>query len=217
MRLPQKPPSWDKIIDEVDGKTFQLIASSEVQEFVRSMNEKYLPWDHVRMQEMPPGLTQEVAWVAVQLSRSPQRQQLPITFGKNQKLHYWLPPHHHELVSSIDKRAGGYVATRHSHAIPDDDERYLVNSLMEEAIASSQLEGASTTREIAKEMLRVDRRPKDKAEQMILNNYNAILEIRDLKTEKLTSEMLCHLHEILTAKPLVIPKPLVGIGYRASK
>jgi len=33
-------------------------------------------------------------------------------------------------------------------------------------------------------MLRVDRRPKDKAEQMILNNYNAILEIRDLKTEK---------------------------------
>ena len=33
-------------------------------------------------------------------------------------------------------------------------QRFLVNSLMEEAIRSSQLEGATTSRRVAKEMLR---------------------------------------------------------------
>src|SRR5581483_4984285 len=87
----------------------------------------------------------------------------------------------------------------------DDNDRYLFNSLMEEAIASSQLEGASTTREVAKEMLRTNRRPRNTAEQMILNNYKTILEIRDLKKEQLTPAMLRHLHEMLTKKTLEKP------------
>ncbi len=77
---------------------------------------------------------------------------------------------------------------------------------MEEAIASSQLEGACTTRKIAKQMLRSNRKPRDKAELMILNNYKAILEIRDLKSEKLTPRLLCHLQEILTEGTLDNPQ-----------
>ena len=38
-------------------------------------------------------------------------------------------------------------------------QRFLVNSLMEEAIRSSQLEGATTSRRVAKEMLRSGREP----------------------------------------------------------
>ena len=33
---------------------------------------------------------------------------------------------------------------------------------------------------------------------MILNNYRAILEVRDIKKEKLTPALLCHLQKILT-------------------
>ncbi len=40
-----------------------------------------------------------------------------------------------------------------------DEDTYLVQSLTEEAITSSQLEGASTTRKVAKEMLRTKRNP----------------------------------------------------------
>ena len=68
----------------------------------------------------------------------------------------------------------------------DDKDRYLINALMEEAIASSQLEGAVTTRRVAKRMLREGRKPRSKAERMILNNYNAILKIRDCQYDKLT-------------------------------
>ena len=41
----------------------------------------------------------------------------------------------------------------------DTRDRYMLNSLIEEAITSSQLEGAATTREVAKEMIRTKRKP----------------------------------------------------------
>lgn len=45
---------------------------------------------------------------------------------------------------------------------------------MEEAIASSQIEGAVITRNETKEMLRKNKNPRNKSEQMILNNYLSI-------------------------------------------
>jgi len=69
---------------------------------------------------------------------------------------------------------------------------------MEEAIASSQIEGAATTRKVAKEMLRTGRRPRDISETMILNNYRAIMRIGELRDEPLTPEAVLELHRILT-------------------
>src|SRR5580658_9702561 len=77
-------------------------------------------------------------------------------------------------------------------------ERYLVNSLMEEAIRSSQLEGATTTRRIAKELLRTGRAPKDRSERMILNNYRALQYMRDEMPAQLTPEAIIELQRILT-------------------
>ena len=73
---------------------------------------------------------------------------------------------------------------------------------MEEAIASSQLEGAVTTRQVAKRMLREGRKPQSKAERMILNNYNAILKIRECQKDSLTPELLIELQTILTTGTL---------------
>ena len=64
--------------------------------------------------------------------------------------------------------------------------RFLSSSIMEEANASSQIEGASTTRKVAKDMLRRNRSPRNKAEQMIHNNYAAIQYITENKEGPLT-------------------------------
>jgi Fic family protein len=79
---------------------------------------------------------------------------------------------------------------------------HLISSLIEESINSSQLEGASTTRDVAKAMLRQKREPKDHSEQMIFNNYHAMQFIREYKNEKLTPAIICELHRILTEKTL---------------
>jgi Fic family protein len=76
---------------------------------------------------------------------------------------------------------------------------------MEEAIASSQLEGASTTRRVAKEMLRTGRGPRDISERMILNNYRAIMRVGTLRDEPLTPERVLELHRIVTDGTLEDP------------
>ena len=80
---------------------------------------------------------------------------------------------------------------------PEEKEKYLVNSIMEEAIASSQLEGASTTRKVAKEMLKYGRKPKDKSEQMIMNNYITAKMIKESKVEKLTPDFILKIHKTI--------------------
>jgi len=76
---------------------------------------------------------------------------------------------------------------------------------MEEAIASSQIEGAATTRRVAKEMLRTKRPPADKSERMILNNYRAIERLRVLKESPITLEILNELHAILAEEAIDEP------------
>jgi Fic family protein len=69
---------------------------------------------------------------------------------------------------------------------------------MEEAIASSQLEGAITTRDVAKEMLQSGRKPKNISEKMIVNNYLTIKKIVENKNEKLTPQFILDIHKSIT-------------------
>ncbi len=71
---------------------------------------------------------------------------------------------------------------------------------MEEAINSAQLEGASTTRRVAKKMFQEVRTPKTEDEQMILNNYRLMVETKLLKDVPLSIDMILHFHKIATDK-----------------
>jgi hypothetical protein len=70
------------------------------------------------------------------------------------------------MTEDISRRASGAIAVPEPVANPATRDRYIVNSLIEEAIRSSQLEGASTSRKVAKDMIRSGRRPKDRSERM---------------------------------------------------
>lgn len=94
-------------------------------------------------------------------------------------------------------------------------DRYVVQSLMEEAITSSQIEGASTTRKAAKEMLRSGRPPRSKDEQMILNNFRAMEWVRARLDQPLSRGFLLELHEILAEKTM--PAEDVGRFRRADE
>jgi Fic family protein len=85
-------------------------------------------------------------------------------------------------------------------------DRYLVNSLIEEAITSSQLEGAATTHKVAKEMLRQGRKPRNHGEQMIYNNYAAMRFIRSHMNLPLTPDVILQLQSIMTDLTLEDPK-----------
>jgi len=57
------------------------------------------------------------------------------------------------LLHEIDIHGGGELKTSGQAANPGTRDAYLINSLIEESITSSQLEGAVTTRKVAKEAM----------------------------------------------------------------
>lgn len=104
----------------------------------------------------------------------------------------------HRYLHFIDREAAGSIHGLEREADNRSQERFLIRSLIEEAMTSSQLEGASTTREVAKELLRSGRAPRDRSEQMIYNNYLAMQELRQWRDRPLTPEGVFEMHRLLT-------------------
>jgi Fic family protein len=106
-----------------------------------------------------------------------------------------------QLLHELDMDLGENLQA--GSLIPAEEKTfYLVSSLMEEAIASSQLEGAATTRKVAKEMLESQRKPVNLSEQMIANNYAVMQWIVQNKDKKITPASILTIHRLITGKTM---------------
>lgn len=159
----------------------------------------YLHWDKLRHLEPPGGISHKEWWLALKLERLSLLRPIPLFDLTGMPFVYGVPDLVARRLHYVDQRCSGEVAMPE---VVTADERarrhYLVNSLMEEAIRSSQLEGATTTRKVAKEMLRSGREPTDRSERMIVNNYLALQYMRDQMGETLTPGAVMELQRILT-------------------
>lgn len=169
-------------------------------------DDRYLHWDKLRHLRPPEGLSSQEWWLRIKLARRDQRRELPLTDAGGSAFAYALPDEILRRLHAIDQRCGGEVAMDAVVTGSEQAKRtYLVNSVMEEAIRSSQLEGAATSRKVAKDMLRSGRPPKNRSERMIRNNYAALLFARDRMGDTLTPEDVFALHRILTEGTLDSP------------
>ncbi|MBN1556160.1 MAG: Fic family protein [Phycisphaerae bacterium] len=197
MKIPQAPPDMEVLFK----KAFLSKRTDSVFEITRRMKNdgQYRHWDKIRHLKPPKPLTHEEWWLAMKLARMGLLSPLPELDTKGIPFQYGLPAPIPERLHYIDQNAGGTISMLEDSALtPDTRDRYLVRSLVEEAITSSQLEGAATTRAVAKEMIRSKRPPRDNSERMILNNYHAMQQIRSLKDKELTPDIVFYLHTVLT-------------------
>ncbi len=142
----------------------------------------------------------------IKLKRQPLQRPIPLTDPEGENFVYAVPDLVARRLHHVDQRCAGEAAMSEVvTANAQARQRYLVNSLMEEAIRSSQLEGATTTRRVAKELLRTGREPKDRSERMIYNNYRALLYMRDEMPSELTPGSVLELQRILTEDTLDNP------------
>lgn len=176
---------------------------AEVKEIVDKINEDYSYWDDVKykykdkVHNFPP----QRLWAHAKLIRT--YNYFPIWEGSN--LCFNLTNKMQRMCHEFDMNFGGSWAS--PSIIPEENkEQYLISSRMEEAIFSSQIEGAATTRQVAKEMLRKKRKPKNKSQQMIVNNYDTICYIVEHKDEPLSVDMLLEIHRRMTRDTLYNPE-----------
>ena len=177
-------------------KTVTSLKELETVSIIKNINDDYLYWDKVKYKKTK--FEPNELWNIVKLSRLLKSDTL--TFN-NYNFKYVNTDYIQKVVHFFDMNIGGYMGAK--NIIPEEDKtRYLVSSIMEEAISSSQIEGANTTRKRAKEMLRKEIKPHTKSEQMIVNNYITIKHITQNKLENLTPEKLLEIHRLISKDTL---------------
>lgn len=151
----------------------------------------------MRHRKPPPSISSEQWWFAIKLRRKPALRNIPLLDKKGLPFEFSVPDSVVEQLHHIDRGAGGLIGTLEPVTSPQTRDRYLIRSLIEESITSSQLEGAVTTREVAKQMLSSGRKPRDKSERMILNNYSTMRRIRELRETPLSPELVIEIQGML--------------------
>lgn len=193
------------------GSLFEKLSQEEVLVALRTPIDRraggrYLHWDKLRRLEPPAGLSPEQWWLKVKVGRADELRPLPLTDPNGAPFRYGLLDTMLRSLHHIDQRCSGEVAM--DEVVTSEKlagRRFSVNSLMEEAIRSSQLEGATTSQRAAKEMLKTGREPRDRSERMIANNYQALQFMRDEMGAELTVDSILELHRILTEETLDDP------------
>ncbi|KAF5416320.1 MAG: hypothetical protein C5S49_04890 [Candidatus Methanogaster sp.] len=199
MKVPNKPPNVGNILGKNSWQVFKLLNDKTIYDFVIKCNQDHIHWDKLRYKEIPNKTNPEYIWVLIKIFRSQQLK--PIKFNDWIFKYLYLNDAQRKL-HLMDKGTAGHLETGLESVNTEGRGRYIISSLMEEAIASSQLEGAATTRKIAKEILRLKRKPRNYSEQMIVNGYETMQKMTKMKDRTLTPEIILKLHKNITKDTL---------------
>ena len=170
-----------------------------------TVNGKYLHWDKLRFYTPPEGLTVQQWWFGIKFKRRSQARKIGLLDKTGMPFSYNLVDPIPEFLHLTDSNARGVLQAVEPITNPDTKKNYLVRSLIEESITSSQMEGANTSHKVAKEMIRQGREPRDKSERMILNNYVAMQHILEVKGRDLDRELVFQIHGMVTDGTLKDP------------
>jgi Fic family protein len=203
MRKPQSPPEFGKLIAGLSSPE----ALVPILEAVVSPTHdgRYFHWDDLRYRKPPGGLTHESWWLGLKMRRQSSYRSIPLKDTEGASFQFSVPDLVTDLLHQIDRGGGTFVEIPEQVTNAEQRDRYVVRSLMEEAITSSQMEGAVTTREVAKKMLAEGRKPGNRSERMIVNNYMTMRRIVEMKDEMLTPEMVLQVHREISLDALDTP------------
>lgn len=183
-----------------DKKKIQISAHLQINGEMNIFQNDYLYWDKAKYKIKGEDKTD--VWSAIKLHR--QLNSKNVKFGKY-SFSYPNTDFLQRALHTFDLHAGGTLTSNIGIAETDKN-KFIISSLIEESINSSQMEGANTTRKKAKEMLQKEKKPQTKSERMILNNFITMKHIVNIKDEDLSVEKLLEIHRMISNKTLDSPE-----------
>ncbi|MFC1566800.1 Fic family protein [bacterium] len=216
MKLPYFPNVQNKFkkLDKKDKKLYvklwflneQFGKDTDIGRFLKKAYEEYWTWEKFSNMPLPKLPTKkyshELLWIYMRLFvRGKGKQLKNFNHLEGKPFTYSLTDSILKDIHYIDMHLSDGILFQHSEN--DDFEKAeskkrIISSLINEAITSSQIEGAATTRKEAEAMIRSGKRPKTHDEKMILNNYRAIkLITEELKSNELSPDLIKRIHSIL--------------------
>lgn len=188
----EKPPKVS-----IGIKDLQKLDDSQFEQ-INVILDKYLYWSEVKYKKITGIDDEKKRWAIIKSLRKNKSLEIYSPFN----LKFSLTNEMLRLCHTFDMAFGGSWGSE--SILPQKNrQRYLISSVIEEAISSSQMEGASTTRKVAKEMLRKNITPKDKSQRMIYNNFQTINYLSSHIDEPLSIDLILSIHSLITKSTLV--------------
>lgn len=158
---------------------------------------RYWPYDEFR-HRISKELIVDTAWFFTKQARSVVKETLLIPGSSIHRSTYVTTNLIRKATTVVDQGTTTAALEWSSRQFGEEEHlKYLLLDLVEdEAISSSQLEGAATTTLVAKELLKRKREPRNIDEKMILGNFRMMRFVWDKRESILTPELIQELHAI---------------------
>jgi len=196
----EPPPAWIKYFSP--SLIQKSLKSGELRELSKKADKDYVYWDKFKYYPMPQGFTPEEAWAYIRFSRFSSTEACLAKDSKGKNFTFTITKNMYQKLSLIDSNTSGFLTADVNKPTSNQKNQLIISGLTEEAIASSQIEGANTSRKIAKQMLLSQRKAKTRDEQMIINNYQVMQRLQDWKDLDLSVDMLLEIQKNITINSL---------------
>ena len=127
--------------------------------------------------------------------------EIPLIDQKSKNIFFVLTDKLKENIAKIDDLA-------RQNIFEELDEETKMNVMLgaqaDEAFYSSVIEGAHTTKKRTKDMIEKKEQPKNKDEQMVLNNYNALIYVLEKISNPISEGIILDIYHIITNSTLEI-------------
>ncbi|MRS17070.1 HTH domain-containing protein [Enterobacteriaceae bacterium RIT691] len=155
---------------------------------------RYLPWDkfqyRVEKKDDPA-----LAWSFTRRARNAAMQFIDYKSARGQQAGFNNTSSLAEICEQVDKYTTAQALNEQQTRLQGIGAA-LSQLQFEEAITSSQLEGANTTTLVALNMLKTGRKPRNESEQMIVGNARLMAEISENLHQPLSVSLIRHFHAV---------------------
>lgn len=156
---------------------------------------RYLSFDELQYR-VDKSINAKLAWRFIQRARKNQLKPVIELGTTPTECKFFLTPTIQKACSEVDRYTTNSALELICNKIGERKNfEYLINNLIEdEAIGSSQLEGAATTMRVAKKLLKQQRKPRTPDEKMIMGNFHMMNFVWEHRDQSLSLDLIKELH-----------------------
>ncbi|MBN1321491.1 MAG: hypothetical protein JXA87_11715 [Thermoleophilia bacterium] len=179
---------------EITESLLGLLNDPRIHDLLRLTSRECLLWETFAKHPLPDSVDREQLWDLVTEIRRHQAMQVPIPTPQGNRTWYFMHQDMHARLKDIERYCRS-DSDLHRELTDRQGSPFLVKNRIEEAIATSQLDGLDIDSEEARALLRLDYRPKYGGERLVLNTYRVIEDIDTYAGERFTPDLLRELYE----------------------
>lgn len=154
--------------------------------------ESYLPRQEI-IRRLPVSVSIRQFWPELERERRRHSQELPLPDQSGKP--FWFV-----LTGGIEKQCDAIaeLARRDIAFTGPEFDALFQNAVVDEAVYSSVIEGTFNSREQAAEFIRRNKQPRNKSEQMVKNNYDALTYVLEHLEDEINEETILQIARIVT-------------------